>query len=442
MLPEIAGFAELSEIGRGGCSVVYRGHETDTGRWVALKVIDAAGASPHALESFRREAFALGALGGHPHIVTLYRTATLSDHRPFLVLELCTSSISRRIEERGVISARRATAVAVKIAGALETAHRAGLLHLDVKPGNILITQYDEPALADFGVARLHAGGRGPAGVVGLTTAHAAPEMLDGERATPAADVYQLASTVYHMVTGRPAFRAFEGEAAASLAHRVLHEPIEPIASLGVPHELADLVAWAMAKDPGARPASAAAFADALRAVELACGWVPTVPAIPGGHLPLLTQSAQSVLDAAPEEADAWGTRARTSHRPFPYGHLVRGPTPLPVSQIATAALSASPTPIQVLRSPGAADVERAGASSAERGEHHASDSPGSSGPGRSEAPVGEATASHATAARLSAAGDPAAPRRQPRTTRGLDAIAPVQERSRRLRRKRHPKEP
>lgn len=460
--------------------MVYRGREAETDRWVALKVIDAADSSPYALESFRREALALGALGDHPHIVTLYRTATLADHRPFLVLELCTTSIGRQIEQHGAISARRATAVAVKIAGALETAHRAGLLHLDVKPGNILITQYGEPALTDFGVARLHARSPGTATVVGLTAAHSAPEMLGGEVATPATDVYQLASTVYHMVTGRPAFRSFDGEAAASVAYRVLHEPVEPITSLDVPRELADLVVWAMAKDPGARPASAAAFADALRAVELACGWLPTVPAIPGGHLPPLTQSSRRIPGETPRVATTGRDAPGARRAPAPHGHLVTGPTPerqwagglqahLPEAANDIAAPPPppppAPVPVPVPRQVPDLSGSLAPAPTPLATSMSTSMSPGARG---SDHPVARAQGSDVTGEvrgelrgevrgdvaggapdrasnvdgvpdRAPDAGDRGTGRRRPRRASGLEAIVPAEERTRRFGHKRHP---
>lgn len=285
----LSGFADLVEIGRGGCCVVYRAREVDTGRQVALKVIDVAGVSGANLASFERETLALGALGAHPHIVTLYRSIGFGERRAALVLELCAGSLGQRLERDGPMAARRAAATGVKVAGALETAHRAGLLHLDVKPSNILITQYGEPALADFGMALLRTPAADPRALVGFTSAHVAPEMLAGGAATPATDVYQLASTLYHLLTGRSPFRAFDGEHQASIAHRVLYQQVEPITDPNIPRALSDLIIWAMAKDPASRPATAATFADALRAVELSCRWTPTAAAVPGGQLPLLT---------------------------------------------------------------------------------------------------------------------------------------------------------
>lgn len=427
----------MTEIGRGGCSVVYRALEVDTGRWVAIKVIDAVGASTPALESFQRETLALGALGDHPHIVTLYRALGIQERRPALVLELCTGSLGQQSETGGPMAARRVTAIGVKIAGALETAHRAGLLHLDVKPSNILITQYGEPALADFGLALLRAPETGPSTLIGLTTAHAAPEMLSGAPATPATDVYQLASTLYHLLTGQPAFRGFDGEQAASIAHRVLYGAVEPILDPAVPRTLTDLVMWAMAKEPTARPVSAAAFADALRAVELSCRWTPTAPAVPGGHLPRLTQQrfdatdGQAALPGQPppgftSPSQPAGRRPTylTTRPPLPHSWSKELKSHLPAPPESDPAPPATlPTPLPVeLR----ANEQRV-----------ATQLPSAPPP---PPPPNSSVAAPAGMTPQWSDPEPTMLRQGRRHTTGLDAIAPREKRNRRFARKNRPK--
>lgn len=298
------GYAQVTEIGRGGMSHVYRAIETETNRPVALKVLDVANPSPHALETFQRETLALGSLSAHPHILTLYRTLRTADDQPLLVLELCRSSVLEEARHSGGLPTAHAIGTAIKLAGALETAHRANLLHRDVKPGNVLVTEYGEPVLADFGVACLRSGSWNP-GVVGFTTIHAAPELLEGQPATPATDVYGLASSTYQLLCGRPAFCQLEGEAAGAVALRIVRDPVPPLhsqrddrhRSLAVvdvragedvhdrilPLALSDIVTAAMAKDPADRPASPLAFANALRAFEASQGWPVTSYAIAGG---------------------------------------------------------------------------------------------------------------------------------------------------------------
>ena len=266
------GFTDVVRIGAGGFSTVFSAREVETNRQVALKILNVFDVSEHALGSFQRETFALGTLSAHPNIVTLYRTLTTEDERPVLVLELCHGSIWERTRDQGRMAPWESVAVTVKIAGALETAHRAGMLHRDIKPENLLITQYGEPALADFGVARLQSTSQATAGVFGFTTIHAAPELLEGRDLSAATDVYGLASTLYQLLAGKAAFRSFEDEGPASVILRILRDPVQPLVAEGVPVSLSDLLVGSMSKNPYDRPATVLELADELRSIEAATG--------------------------------------------------------------------------------------------------------------------------------------------------------------------------
>ena len=198
------GFTDVTEIGMGVLATVYRARERATNRFVALKLLNVRDASPRALESFERESIALGAVSSHPNIVTLYRSFLAADGRPVLVLELCRGAISDRMRAGQGLPVPEVLAIGIKIAGALETAHRTGILHRDVKPQNILITEFGEPALADFGVAMLQSSTQTTAGLFDFTTLHAAPELLEGGETSAATDVYELASSLYQMIAGPP----------------------------------------------------------------------------------------------------------------------------------------------------------------------------------------------------------------------------------------------
>ncbi len=276
------GFVDVTHIGGGRFSSVYRAREVDTDRTVALKLLTVHEVSAHALDSFRRETMALGPLSSHPNIVTLYRTFATPQGMPVLVLELCRGSVADRVRAEGPLAPSRSVSVAIKIAGALETAHRAGVLHRDVKPQNILVTEYDEPALADFGLARLQSSTETTAAIFAFTTRHAAPELLEGSGASAATDVYELASSLYQLMSGRAAFRSYDGEAPASVILRILRDPVEPLMRDGVPMTLSDLLVQAMAKDPSERPTSMKAFAEALCAIESQQGWPRTAYAVLG----------------------------------------------------------------------------------------------------------------------------------------------------------------
>lgn len=270
------GFAEVSEIGIGSLATVFRAREVDTRRLVALKLLNVRDASPRAIESFERESLALGAVSSHPNIVTLFRNFRAVDDRPVLVLELCDGSIADRLRDGSGLPVLEVVALGIKIAGALETAHRAGILHRDVKPQNILITEFGEPALADFGVAMLQSSTQTTAGLFDFTTLHAAPELLEGGETSAATDVYELASTLYQLVAGRSAFRAYEGESPASVILRILRDPVQPLVGAGVPPSLSDLLIQSMSKDKDARPRTAEQFAAELAEIEAAQGWPRT----------------------------------------------------------------------------------------------------------------------------------------------------------------------
>jgi len=265
-------FTDLRLLDRVGPTALYSAVESGTGRPVALKVMDAA-APPFIREALGREAEYLAVLGTHPHVITLYQRTVLPDGRDVLVLQACPGSAAAASREQR-LRVPDAVAMAIKIAGAVETVHHAGLIHCAVRPQNVLLTEFDEPVLADFAVARPP----GEPSVVGIdeTTAHTAPELLLGEGPTPATDVYGLSSTLYELISGRAAFPAYDGESPASVSLRILGGGVRPIVAPDVPLELSDLLVWGMSADPAERPPSAAWLAEELGRLERANGWLRT----------------------------------------------------------------------------------------------------------------------------------------------------------------------
>ncbi|MFF3867158.1 protein kinase [Micromonospora sp. NPDC001898] len=297
----VAGCTDAVEIGRGGFGVVYRAWQPDFSRWVAVKVLAADWHGPSRAR-FERELRVLGRLSDHPHIVTLHQAGRTAAGNPYLLMAY---------EEGGSLTDRLAAAQAggapdaesaaqrwpaavaggITVAGALETAHRAGVLHRDVKPENILISRYGEPKLADFGLARPRAAEPAP-GRRRVTTSvlHAAPEILRGEPASVASDVYALASSVLHWIRGTPAFaEAPSGagppdgtEPLARLLRRVAADPVPDLRPAGVPDAVCVVLERAMAKDPALRHPTAVAFAEDLQRAQRAAGQ-PVTPLVPGG---------------------------------------------------------------------------------------------------------------------------------------------------------------
>lgn len=267
-----APFVGLQLLDRSGATALYAAVESGTGRHVALKVVDAS-APPFVRDGLAREAEYLAALGSHPNVITLYQRTVLPDGLEALVLQACPGSAAVQAQEQR-LPVPEAVATVIKIAGAVETVHHAGLIHCAVRPQNVLLTEFSEPVLADFAVARPP----GETSVVGIdeTTAHTAPELLLGESPTPATDVYGLSSTLYELLSGRAAFRAYDGESPAAMSLRILGGGVRPIVAPDVPLELSDLLVWGMSADPAERPPSAAWLAEELGRLERANGWLRT----------------------------------------------------------------------------------------------------------------------------------------------------------------------
>lgn len=277
----LEGFSEIELIRTGGFSSIYRAREESTGRLVALKVVDAGGVPELSRQAWRREVGALGALSSHPNILTLHQAIEHGD-RLLLVLELCVESAADVLRRSGALPISLALSYGIKVAGALETAHLADMLHRDLKPQNILLTRFDEPVLADFGIARLQASSAAytATGLQAFTAAHAAPEVLAGERVSVASDVYGLASTLYTMLSAEAPFAPSPEESPLATMLRITRDDPPVLGRADAPPLLKDLLAQAMARSPRDRPASALAFARRLMAVEAALSLPPTEPRV------------------------------------------------------------------------------------------------------------------------------------------------------------------
>ena len=267
-----AGFEDVAEIGRGGFGVTYRCFQPLLDRTVAVKVLT-ADLDPDNLDRFLREQHAMGRLSGHPHIVTILQVGTTTRGRPFIVMPYhAKNSLEALIRRHGPLDWCETLHIGVKLAGALDAAHRAGILHRDVKPGNILLTEYGEPELTDFGIARFAGGFETATGVITGSPAFTAPEVLEGRTPTPASDVYSLGATLFCALTGHAAFERRSGEQVVAQFLRITSQPIPDLREQGFPADVAAAIELAMARDPAARPASAAAFGDELREVQRASG--------------------------------------------------------------------------------------------------------------------------------------------------------------------------
>ncbi|QYB00456.1 protein kinase (plasmid) [Rhodococcus sp. USK10] len=297
------GFEDAHEIGRGGFGIVYRCVQPALDRTVAVKVL-AADLDEENRVRFFREQRAMGRLTGHPHIVSALHVGATDSGRPYIVMPYHSQdSLDVRIRRDGPLPLEEALRLGVKMAGALETAHRLGVLHRDLKPGNILLTDYGEPALTDFGIAHIVGGFETATGTVTGSPAFTAPEVLSGEPPTEASDIYGLGATVFCAVTGHAAFERHSGEHVVAQFLRITTQPVPDLREHGVPDDVSEIVDRAMAADPRQRPATAADFGDELRRIQLRHGFTVDEMALSG-------EQGASRRDPDPARAQRAGTTA------------------------------------------------------------------------------------------------------------------------------------
>ena len=260
-----AGFDDAREIGRGEFGVVYRCRQPSLDRTVAVKLLTEDPDTDN-LKRFLREQRAMGQLSGHPHIVNIHQVGATASGRPYIVMHYhACDSLDARIRTMGPIEWPEALRFGIKLAGALETAHRLGIVHRDVKPANILLTEYREPQLTDFGIARIAGGFETATRSVLGSPAFTAPEVLSGGPPTPSTDVYGLAATMFCAITGHAAFERRSGERVVAQFLRTTTEPIPDFDVEGMPQDVCDIVERAMSGDPLMRPTTAAEFGYELQ---------------------------------------------------------------------------------------------------------------------------------------------------------------------------------
>ena len=269
----IEGLENPEEIGVGGFATVYKAYQPAFRREVAVKVLAALNLDEAAKDRFERECHAMGALSDHPNIVTVFGAGFTGSGRPYLVMAyLPGGSLADRMESGNLLSWQEASLIGVHLGGALETAHRSGVIHRDIKPGNVLMSAYGDAQLTDFGIARISGGHETRSGVITASMAHAPPEVLDGQRPSMLADVYSLGSTIFELLHGTPAFQVEGDESMVPMLRRILTEAPPDLRQRGVPDAVCQVIERAMAKEPGDRQQSAVELGRELQAARRAEG--------------------------------------------------------------------------------------------------------------------------------------------------------------------------
>ncbi|GAA4665914.1 serine/threonine-protein kinase [Frondihabitans cladoniiphilus] len=274
--PVLPGFSHLHVLGSGGFADVFLYEQNMPRRQVAVKVLLSEVVNDQVRQMFQAEANLMAQLSGHPSILTVYQASVSADGRPYLVMELCSSSLSERYR-RERIPVPDVLQIGVKIGSAIETAHRQGVLHRDIKPSNILMTAYGHPVLSDFGIAA-SLGESEPAEVMGLSIPWSAPEVLrDDTSGTIESEVWSLGATVYSLLAGRSPFEVLGGSNTShDLMARIEKGKLPPIGRTDVPASLESVLSKAMSHRPENRQSSILELIRDLQQVESELGVAQT----------------------------------------------------------------------------------------------------------------------------------------------------------------------
>ena len=269
----------LKFLGEGGKKKVYLAHDTMLDREVAFALIKTEGLDDIGRARVNREAQAMGRLGSHPHIVTVFDLGEEND-QPFMVTELMGGGdVEGLVEDASEnrIQISQAMQIAVAVCRGLEFAHSRNIVHRDLKPGNVWLTSDGIAKIGDFGLAVATDRSRlTQHGMMVGTVSYMPPEQAMGGEVTVKADIYSLGAMLYEMVTGRPPFL---GDDAVSIIGQHINTPaVAPTWHNGLcPRLLEALIMRMLAKDPGERPESASDVLSALEAMETSnlTEWVP-----------------------------------------------------------------------------------------------------------------------------------------------------------------------
>jgi serine/threonine protein kinase len=246
-------------------------------RVVAVKVLCDDAINPEVLRTFNSEGDILARLSAHASIVTIFNSSISADGRPYFVMDYCPDTLGAKVKKNPLPIADVLDA-GVRIAAALETVHRSGVLHRDIKPSNILVTTLGTPVLADFGIAAGATLIDDPE-VVAMSIPWSAPEVVSHlVSGTIPSEIWGLGATLYTLLTGRAPFELPSGEKISRAQHmqRILKTSYVPTGRAGVPARLEAALKKALAKDPSSRHTSMFAFAEELRWIQYELGVPPT----------------------------------------------------------------------------------------------------------------------------------------------------------------------
>lgn len=274
--PILPGFSHVRVLGSGGFADVFLYEQNMPRRQVAVKVLLSDVVTEHVRQMFQVEANLMAQLSSHPSILTVYQASISADGRPYLVMELCSAQLATRYRAERIPVAE-VLGIGVRIGGAIETAHRQGVLHRDIKPSNIMLTAYGHPVLSDFGIASsLSAASTQES--VGMSIPWSAPEvLLDETTGSVQSEVWSLAATLYTLLAGRSPFEVVDGSnASEALIGRISRARVPAVDRDDVPESLEAVLRRAMNRAPARRHSTVLELVRDLQRIEAELGLTPT----------------------------------------------------------------------------------------------------------------------------------------------------------------------
>ncbi len=299
----------IQQIGSGGMAVIYKAQDLSLGRTVAIKILRPSLTSDASFAArFKNEARSVANLS-HPNIVTVYDFGT-SENTQFLVMEFVDGQdLKKVIKSEFPLTLDRVLSFGIQICAGIGFAHRAGIVHADIKPQNILVTREDVLKVTDFGIAQALASGTPGErqAVVWGSPHYFSPEQARGERPTTASDVYSIGIVMFEMLTGRP---PYSGKDQRELALAHLQAPVPMVTEINpnVPPNLAQIIYRTMSKDPAQRYRMADQLGNVLKSYqERERGvHISTPPPMPSATIPQMPQQPayqqQRPLDPIPTQ--------------------------------------------------------------------------------------------------------------------------------------------
>ena len=267
--PAIPGFTFISDLGKGGFADVFLYQQHSPQRLVAIKVLSTKDTSNLAAQRLRQEADAMAELSQHHNIVTIFQSGIADDGRAYLVMEYYPRPNLAQGLSRTDRSLAAVLAIGIQLAGAVESAHRLGIIHNDIKPANILIDKVRRPVLADFGISTTTTDST-TCEIWGMSIPYSPPEVFDsGYIPGPQSDIWELAATIYALLAGWAPFEILNGDnSPKAMIERIKYDPYRRLKRQDVPECLNQVLTTAMAKNPNSRYFTMQAFGLALNQVE------------------------------------------------------------------------------------------------------------------------------------------------------------------------------